>query len=168
MGHYILEDLQITDVGANDCISIVANGANQHRIRDITCNNAAGTPVGHAGVHVTSVGTSGTLAVVERVHAEGFADGVFFDNRVTGAIRDVDCTNGCADAVHIGQSGSDIVVEDVTATSAVNLIRNDFLGKNVARVSGGIFRTLSMYVQSSFGGNPAHATYWNGLTWVVQ
>jgi len=168
MGHYILEDLQIVNTGANDCIYVVANGVNQHRIRDITCNNGAGTPTGRAGVHVTATGTSQTDAVVEHVHVEGFSDGVFFDNRVSGTARDIDCTNGCTNGVHIGTSCSDIVLSAITVTSATNIIRNDCLGKNVPRPAGGIFRTLSFYTQSNYGGNPAHASYWNGWQWVTE
>jgi len=168
MGHYILEDLQIVDVGANDCIYVLANGANQHRIRDITCNNASGTSTGKAGVHIAASGYSQTLAVVERVHVEGFNDGVFFDNRVSGTASDIDCTNGCGNGVHIGSSCSDIVLSAITVTSATNIIRNDCSGKNIPRAAGGIFRTLSLYVQSNYGGNPAHASYWNGWQWVTE
>ena len=168
MGHYILEDLQIVNAGANDCIYVVANGVNQHRIRDITCNNGAGTSIGKAGIHITATGTSQTDAVVEQVHVEGFTDGVFFDNRVLGTARDIDCTNGCSSGVHIGNSCSDIVLSAITVTSATNIVRNDCLGKNVPRVAGGSFRTLSLYTQSNYGGNPAHACYWNGLQWVIE
>ena len=168
MGHYILEDVQVVDVGANDCIGVVANGVNQHRIRDITCNNAVGTPTGKAGVHITAMGMSQTDAAVERVHVEGFNDGVFFDNRVTGTVKDVDCTNGCSNGVHIGTSCSDIVLTAITVTSATNIVKNDCSGKSVPLVSGGIFRTLALYAQSNYGGNPAHATYWSGMQWVIE
>jgi len=167
MGHYILEDLQIVDAGANDCISVAANGVNQHRIQNITCNNASSTHVGRAGIHVTST-VNGTVASIGRVHVEGFADGVFFDHQVSGTARDVDCTNGCTNGVHIGNSCSDISLFAVTVTSATNLVKNDCLQKNVQRVSGGVFRTLAYYVQSNYGGNPAHATYWNGQEWVFE
>jgi hypothetical protein len=168
MGHYILEDVQVVDVGANDCIGIVANGVNQHRIHDITCNNAPGTPTGRAGVHITALGYNQTEAVVERVHVEGFNDGVFFDNRVSGTGRDLDCTNGCTNGVHIGNSCSDIVLSAITVTVATNIVRNDCSGKSVPLVSGGIFRTLAFYLQSNYGGNPPHATYWNGLQWITE
>jgi hypothetical protein len=168
MGHYILEDVQVVNVGTNDCIEVVANGVNQHRIHDITCNNASSTPTGKAGVHITSIGTTGTEAVIERVHVEGFNDGVFFDNLTAGTARDVDCTNGCNNGVHIGNSCSDIVLTAITVTSAMNIIKNDCSGKNVPRVSGGVFRTLAFYAQSNYGGNPAHATYWNGAQWIIE
>jgi len=168
-GHYILEDVQIVDVGANDCIDVVANGVNQHRIHDITCNNSSGKPTGKAGIHISAAGMSQTDAVIERVHVEGFNDGVFFDNRVLGTARDVDCTNECTNGVHIGASScSDIVLSAVTVTSAANVIKNDCLGKNVPNIAGGIFRTLSLYSQSNYGGNPPHATYWNGAQWIMD
>lgn len=167
MGHYILEDLQIVNAGANDCLTVVANGVNQHRIRDITCNNASGTPVGKAGIHVTSL-NNGTVTSIERVHVEGFTDGIFFDNLVTGSAKDVDCTNGCSNGVHIGNSCSDISLTAITVTSALNVVRNDCSTKNVPRVTGGVSRTLAFYYQSNYGGNPAHATYWNGFQWVTE
>jgi hypothetical protein len=111
---------------------------------------------------------SQTDAAVERVHVEGFNDGVFFDNRVTGTVRDVDCTNGCSNGVHIGNSCSDIVLTAITVTSATNIVKNDCSGKSVPLVSGGIFRTLALYAQSNYGGNPAHATYWSGMQWVIE
>ena len=168
MGHYILEDLQIVNVGANDCIGVLANGVNQHRIRDITCNNGASTAMGKARVHISAAGMSQTDAVVERVHVEGFNDGVFFDNRVSGTARDVDCTNRCTNGMHIGNSCSDIVLSAITIASGEFIVRNDCLGKNVPVVLGGIFRTLAFYAQSNYGENPAHATYWNGLQWVTE
>jgi hypothetical protein len=167
MGHYILEDLQIVNAGTNDCISVVANGVNQHRIHDITCNNASSTPVGKAGVHITSL-ANGTIASIERVHVEGFNDGVFFDNLVSGSAKDVDCTNGCSNGVHIGNSCSDITLDAITVTSAPNIVRNDCSSKNIPRVPGGVFRTLSIYIQSNYGGNPGHATYWNGQQWLFE
>lgn len=167
MGHYILEDVQVVNAGANDCIAIIANGVNQHRIHDITCNNSSGTPMGKAGVHITSL-QNGTVAAIEAVHVEGFADGVYFDNLVTGTAKDVDCTNGCSDAVHIGNSCSDIALTGVTVTSAPNIVKNDCSQKNIPRPAGGVFRTLSFYAQSNQGGNPAHATYWNGYQWVIE
>ena len=168
MGHYILEDLQVVNVGSNDCINIMANGVNQHRVHDITCNNGVSTPTGKAGVHISAAGTSQTVAVVERVHVEGFADGVYFDNRVSGTARDVDCTNRCSSGVHIGNSCSDIVLSAVSVTSGQNIVRNDCSGRNIPVVPGGIFRTLAFYAQSNYGGNPAHVTYWNGAQWVVE
>jgi hypothetical protein len=168
MGHYILEDIQVVNAGANDCIEVIANGLDQHRIHDITCNNAPGTPTGKAGIHVTSVGFSQTEAVIERVHVEGFVDGVFFDNRVLGTVRDADCTNGCTNGVHIGTSCSDIVLSAISVTTATNIVRNDCTGKNVPLVAGGLFRTLAFYVQSNYGGNPAHASYWNGWQWMTE
>ena len=168
MGHYILEDLQIVNVGANDCISVLANGANQHRIRDITCNNAPGTPAGKAGVHISATASSQTNAAVERVHVEGFSDGVFFDNKVLGTASDVDCTVGCSSGVHIGNSCSDITLTAITVTSAPDIIRNDCSGKNVTLPPGGLFRTLAFYVQSNYTDNPARATYWNGWQWVLE
>jgi len=166
MGHYILEDLQIVNTGSNDCISIIANGVNQHRIRDITCNNASGTS-GKAGVHVTSL-ANGTVASIEGVHVEGYSDGIFFDNLVMGSANNVDCTNGCSTGVHIGNSCSDITLTAITVTSAPNIVRNDCLIRTVPRAPGGVSRTLAIYVQSNHGGNPAHATYWNGQQWVQE
>ncbi len=169
MGHYILEDIQITNVGANDCISVLANGVNQHRIHDVTCNNGTGTPTGKAGIHISAAGYNQTEAAVERVHVESFNDGVFFDNRVLGKATDVDCTNGCSNGAHIGSySCSDIVLSTITVTSAPNLVKNDCSGRNVPRPSRGIFRTLGLYVQSNDAGNPGHASYWNGYEWVTQ
>jgi hypothetical protein len=167
MGHYILEDLQIVNVGTNDCISVVANGVNQHRIRDITCNNSAGTPEGKAGVHITST-QNGTVAALGQIHVEGFADGVFLDHEVTGTAHDIDCTNGCTNGVHIGNSCSDISLSAITVTSAANLVRNDCLKKNITRVSGGVSRTLAYYAQSNYGGDPARVIFWNGREWVNE
>jgi hypothetical protein len=168
-GHYALEDIQVSDTGTNDCIEVLANGDNQHRIHDITCNNAAGTPIGKAGIHISASGMSQTNAVVERVHVEGFNDGVFFDNRVGGTARDVDCTNRCANGVHIGShSCSDIMLSAVTVSSAENIVENDCLKRSVPHVHGGIFRTLAFYAQSNYGGDPARVTYWNGVHWVVE
>ena len=167
MGHYLLEDLQIVNAGANDCISIVANGVNQHRIHDITCNNGSGTATGKAGIHITSL-ANGTVASIERVHVEGFTDGIFFDNLVSGSAKDVDCTNNCSNGVHIGNSCSDISLTAVTVTSAPNIVKNDCSTKNIPRVAGGVSRTLAFYYQSNYGGNPAHATYWNGFQWVSE
>lgn len=165
MGHYILEDLQIVNVGTNDCIFIQANGDNQHRLRDITCNNSSG---GKAGIHITASGTNETYAVVEHVHVEGFTDGVEFDNRVHGSIRDVDCTNGCSQAVHIANSCADVVVEGASVTTAATILKNDCSGHNVPKPSGGEIRTLTFYAQSNYAGNPAKAVYWNGSAWVIQ
>ena len=122
---------------------------------------------GKGCVHIAASGYSQTVAVVERVHVEGFNDGVFFDNHVSGTASDIDCTNGCGNGVHIA-SCSDIVLSAITVTSATNIIRNDCSGKNIPRVAGDNFRTLSLYVQSNYGGNPAHASYWNGGQWVTE
>src|SRR5262249_16897799 len=134
-------------------------------IRDITCNNPSG--VGKAGVHITSL-ANGTVAAVERVHVEGFEDGIFFDNEVSGSARDVDCTNDCTNGVHIGESCSDISLSAVTVTTARNIIRNDCLHKNIERVAGGVHRTLASYQQSNYAGNPAHVSYWNGQQWIFE
>jgi hypothetical protein len=168
-GHYILEDLQLSNVGANDCISVLSNEVNQERIKDITCNNALGTPVGKAGIHISANGTAQTEVVVEQIHAEGFHDGVFFDNGVLGSARDIDCTNGCTDAVRIGSSScSDITLEAITVTSAPVLIQNNcVVGGSVVRPTGWYFRTLALYVQSNYEGS-SHISYFTGLQWVTK
>jgi hypothetical protein len=102
------------------------------------------------------------------MHVEGFSDGVFFDNRVSGSVSDVDCTARCSSGIHIGNSCSDITLTDITVATAGNVVRNDCSGKNVMPPARGLFCTLALYVQSNFGGNPAHATYWDLWQWIMD
>jgi hypothetical protein len=167
-GHYIFENVQVFNFGANDCISIVANGANQHRLRDITCNNPVTTP-GKYGVHISAVAYSTTLAAVNEVHAEGVSAAVFFDNRVAGSVRDVDCTNGCSEAVLIGSTScSDIVLEEIAVSSAPNILEDDCLTVTIPRPTGGLFRVLTFFTQSDEGGSVPQAVWWSGQGWVTK
>lgn len=167
-GHYIFENVQVFNFGPNDCISIVANGLNQHRLHDITCNNPTGSP-GKYGVHISAVTTNVTEAVVNEIHAEGVTAAVFFDNRVAGSVRDADCTNGCSEAVLIGSTScSDILLEEITVSTAPNIIEDDCVPVTIPRPAGGVFRALTFFTQSDYGGSTAQAVWWNGPGWVAK
>lgn len=125
-GHSSFVHVDANKCGANNGITVAADGAGMLHIADITCNNTGGNTGLTCLDFSDSFGSGHTFeaGTAQNIHAEGFTTTVNYGTASSGYLDVADCTGTCTNVLTLSTTLSVSAHYLRSVSSNVNLVSN--------------------------------------------
>ena len=158
-GHYLVNDIAITQSGANDFFYSHSEGASGALVNRLTCNDT-GFNAGLDCVDEDSIDGNLTFNFFNSVHGENLGNVGEFKAHAGGSLDHADCTATCADTLHIGASAGLVTSEYLYNNAGTNVVNDLSLTPNVVLSRTNYPNGLGFYTNgetynASYGGHLA-------------